>query len=409
MMPLNPKIWTTNLIAMTCWITLLSDVKGSSNDTIFQRLILCSEQNVVGKFIDRDSLVFIDTTINNQDLVLGLDILFDKIEGFSISGDSTFCPGDTLTLSIPRFNQTEWSNGSTGNSITISQAGSYSVSVRNSSGCTASDAIDIDQSDPSIDLTKKDQTCFNQIDGEISVVINNSINSLNYSLSLYQDSLLIDQKSIEDDKVIVVYEELDVGMYNILLVDEFNCSHNTSTQILEADTLLSGLSNSVVALASTDTNIELNSNFEIASVECFPVDNVVECNPQLVSVRSDSSFQLELIIADATGCVIVESLPVEIDNDLIIYAPNAFSPNEDGVNDSYFFSFGSQVIGINSFELFDRWGNRIIDKRQVRVQEDLIASSEFTEFSPGLYFYTTKIELRNGSIVNKNGSINVVK
>lgn len=53
------------------------------------------------------------------------------------NGPTTFCEGDDVTLSttVP-YSQYLWSNGATTSSITVTAAGSYSVAVTNSNGCS---------------------------------------------------------------------------------------------------------------------------------------------------------------------------------------------------------------------------------------------------------------------------------
>nr|MBK9652412.1 T9SS type A sorting domain-containing protein [Bacteroidota bacterium] len=57
----------------------------------------------------------------------------------SISGVTTICsPGSTVLTANAGFSSYSWSTGSTLQSITVSSPGTYTVSVANSSGCTAS-------------------------------------------------------------------------------------------------------------------------------------------------------------------------------------------------------------------------------------------------------------------------------
>jgi gliding motility-associated-like protein len=75
---------------------------------------------------------------------------------------------------------------------------------------------------------------------------------------------------------------------------------------------------------------------------------------------SDSgTFCVELIVTTANGCVDSITHCVIIQPDYTIYIPNAFSPNGDNMNDTFF----PQGIGLNekTFEMFifDRWGNLI--------------------------------------------------
>ncbi|MDQ3279882.1 MAG: hypothetical protein M3Q69_00550 [Acidobacteriota bacterium] len=53
------------------------------------------------------------------------------------SGPTTFCAGESVTLTAPSGYTYSWSNGATTQSIQVTQSGNYSVTVSNASGCTA--------------------------------------------------------------------------------------------------------------------------------------------------------------------------------------------------------------------------------------------------------------------------------
>ena len=71
------------------------------------------------------------------------------------------------------------------------------------------------------------------------------------------------------------------------------------------------------------------------------------------------TYCVELIVTTTNGCVDSITHCVIIQPDYTIYIPNAFSPNDDNVNDTFF----PQGIGLDDkkFEMFifDRWGNLI--------------------------------------------------
>jgi hypothetical protein len=59
----------------------------------------------------------------------------------SASGPTTFCSGGNVTLTASTGTAYLWSNGATTNAITVSSAGSYTVRVTQSGGCSATSAI----------------------------------------------------------------------------------------------------------------------------------------------------------------------------------------------------------------------------------------------------------------------------
>ncbi len=72
-----------------------------------------------------------------------------------------------------------------------------------------------------------------------------------------------------------------------------------------------------------------------------------------------SCYNVVLEVTSIDGCVDVDSQQVCIDPDVIIYVPNAFTPNDDGVNDEFIPMM--EGIDPDNYQLwvFDRWGNMI--------------------------------------------------
>lgn len=69
----------------------------------------------------------------------------------SSSGSTTFCSGESVTLSAPASYTYTWSNGSVSQSITVSQSGNYSVQVTDGNNCTAqSDPVVVSVNQPSV-------------------------------------------------------------------------------------------------------------------------------------------------------------------------------------------------------------------------------------------------------------------
>jgi gliding motility-associated-like protein len=70
-------------------------------------------------------------------------------------------------------------------------------------------------------------------------------------------------------------------------------------------------------------------------------------------------YNVELVVTNAYGCSDTTYRTVVIGDDITIYIPNAFTPNGDGVNDSFIV----QGVGINekdfTMQIFDRWGEKI--------------------------------------------------
>ncbi len=69
------------------------------------------------------------------------------------------------------------------------------------------------------------------------------------------------------------------------------------------------------------------------------------------------SYLVQLVVISNFGCRDSTIKIIRIDEDFALYVPNAFSPNSDGTNDTFF----AKGFGIKEFKMFifDRWGEQI--------------------------------------------------
>ena len=80
-------------------------------------------------------------------------------------------------------------------------------------------------------------------------------------------------------------------------------------------------------------------------------------SPLPYTYADTGTYIIMLITATQYGCVDTAKETIIIEPDFVFYIPNAFSPNDDGVNDT----FSGKGIFISKYEMriFDRWGNLI--------------------------------------------------
>ncbi len=83
------------------------------------------------------------TDKNNCVITSGAQIESDGSLQVSLGKDTSICEGDKIILSPGVFNSYTWQDNAVTPTYTVTQAGTYSVKVTNSLGCTATDSIQI--------------------------------------------------------------------------------------------------------------------------------------------------------------------------------------------------------------------------------------------------------------------------
>lgn len=88
-----------------------------------------------------------------------------------------------------------------------------------------------------------------------------------------------------------------------------------------------------------------------------------------------------------------------------IFVPNVFTPNGDGRNDKLLV-FGNYVSTIR-FQVFNQWGELLFVSENMNTGWD--GTYRGRPQPVGVYAYTLKVVLQDGTVVNKNGSVNLIR
>ena len=96
-----------------------------------------------------------------------------------------------------------------------------------------------------------------------------------------------------------------------------------------------------------------------------------------------------------------------IEPDFMFYIPNAFTPDGDGINDSFI----GQGMFVNEFEMliFDRWGNLIYKTDDITKPWDGKANSGNESAQMDVYIYLIKVTDFKLTKHSYRGTVTLVK
>lgn len=100
-------------------------------------------------------------------------------------------------------------------------------------------------------------------------------------------------------------------------------------------------------------------------------------------------YTVRLITTSPKGCMDTTYSVVRIRGEFAIFIPDAFTPNEDGVNDH----FSALGIGIKDFELhiFDRWGSEIFTSANLEKGWDGTTNNSQKQCQADVYVYIIRV------------------
>lgn len=117
------------------------------------------------------------------------------------------------------------------------------------------------------------------------------------------------------------------------------------------------------------------------------------------------TYIVTLIATDDKGCVDTIRKPIMILEEFYIYVPNTFTPNEDDINEG----FSVSMVNIASFkmEIYNRWGQKIVTTNDPYFIWDGTYKGKVVP--DGTYSYKISYTARNGMEGKLIGHINVLR
>lgn len=131
-----------------------------------------------------------------------------------------------------------------------------------------------------------------------------------------------------------------------------------------------------------------------------------------VTILPPATALYTLEVEDGFGCRAVESVYVAVDKRIRIFVPDAFSPNDDGINDRLVLYAGAEVAQALVFRVFDRWGGLIFEQRNFESNDESAGWNGTTRGKPapaGVYIWQAEVRLINGATLRVQGEVNLLR
>jgi len=310
-------------------------------------------------------------------------ITVNSIPDVAIIGNPIVCIGDDLLLSAsfsPNVVSFEWSGGGVFNttdlSITVSPADTtvYQLSVIDVNGCENTDTLTaLIQFPIQADAGGTAAFCSG---GSVQL---SATGGLNYT---WNPPLGLSDPNIANP----VAAPLNTTQYT---VTASNFCFSDTASVLVTVHQLPVVNAGPDATINVGESIILNGSVESeasglefswspgnglsSSIQLNPV-----ANPLVTTVYTLSA-------TDSNGCMAADTMRLEVTNIFEVLIPNAFSPNQDGVNDNFGIVRTKGVKELLEFKIYNRWGQLIFETNDTNTRWD--GSFKGTPQEMGVYVY----------------------
>jgi gliding motility-associated-like protein len=245
-----------------------------------------------------------------------------------------------------------WDDGSVGDERQRLTTGTYTVTVTSGRGCTIGGAVTLTAPEVLVaSIGTLPATCVDSLPALVITDLQGGVGP--YVLSTDPTGGFRPVIAFPDTVKVAP------GLTLLQLEDANGC-------LLEETFDLAGPPNSAITLTPArpvisqgdSVEITINSELDLAGYTLIPGPEGVQAgNSFFVGPLQTTTYLVAVV--DSAGCAASAMVEVIIDDFVPVYAPTAFSPNEDGVNDAFRIYAKPVVVAFSNFNIYDRWGNLI--------------------------------------------------
>ena len=258
----------------------------------------------------------------------------------------------TVTGGTPSYSY-RWSNGYDMTEIIELCEGTYNLTVSDANGCITSKSFSIIQPEAmTASATATDVTCYGSNDGKIVVSVSGGTSPYLYSLNEFM------YQSTTDNQI----SELSAGLHVIYITDAKNCTTRTEAIVGAPERIVAEYE--VVNTSCKEAQDgEIHISVEGGHQPYYLTSNEISSMPleENSAVKDLRSGTYHFIITDESGCSYsLKNIRIPENQNECIHIPNVFTPNGDGINDSWEISNISMYPDAQIF-VFNRWGQKMYE------------------------------------------------
>jgi gliding motility-associated-like protein len=328
-----------------------------------------------------------------------------------VSNDTTICDGGQATLTASGGANYNWSNG--GNTATINVSPSvtttYTVTVDNGGGCSATDDVVVTlEPSPTVDFTVDTTNGCEPL----TVNFTDMSNGISYLWDFGDGNTSTAQNPTHTYQNAGTYSvNLEVGSAN-------GCTNNlTKNAYIEVyPTPIASFSYSPITPNYENPTVSfvdqsINADFWHWNFGDFSsgLNTSIIQNPTH-DYNQQGDYTIWLVVTSQYGCIDSTSKNITVIGEpMTLYIPNAFSPDDNGVNDK--FMIGAHAYDPESYniQIFDRWGKKVYESDDIMEGWNGQFMNTNDHASIDTYVFIINIKDLMGKAYKEYGEVNLIR
>ncbi len=335
-------------------------------------------------------------------------VIINPLPAVNAGDDSIICLGKTTILNATGAQSYSWlphafiSCTDCSNPIANpSNTTKYFVSGKNNAGCIATDSVLVDVKQPSkVSIEGPDSLCIGSII---------TLNASGEEIYNWQPVNIITQTSGSQTSS----TPIKTTVYSVIGTDTKGCFSDTVFKTVNV------FSYPTIQIPDSAVTIETGSNYQIkvtgsedvTSWQWTPANwlSCITCAQPLATPKSTTTYNVQA--KNIAGCTVEKNITITVlCKNEVLFIPNTFSPNGDGMND-YFYPRGKGFT-VKSLRIFSRWGSIVFEQSNFVPNNQSYGwngTYKGNALQPDVYVFLIEVVCDNGQVFTSKGNITLLR
>ncbi|MFQ5447153.1 MAG: gliding motility-associated C-terminal domain-containing protein, partial [Saprospiraceae bacterium] len=218
--------------------------------------------------------------------------------------------------------------------------------------------------------------------------------------------------SVQTNSFPLIFNNLEAGPHQLTFLDAVGTTVMEEVLVPEPTPLFVDLGQDVTLDLGDSQTLSPITNFTADTWVWTPPDylDCVDCATVVSTPQEDITYTL--VATDANGCTATDEVTITVTLVRRVYVPNAFSPNNDGINDNLTVFAGKQVANIRTFRIFNRWGAVVYEHFNLPPNDPALGwDGRFKgkEMDAGVFAWFAEVEFLDGQTELFEGDVTLMR
>lgn len=289
-------------------------------------------------------------------------------------------------------------------SVSDLTAGLYHSIVSDDNGCITDITVEINSPEPiTVETSVVDPDCSGPQSGVFYV--SNVTGGVSPYIHTFENRVLSQGQKLTG---------LSEGIYTLITKDNNGCI------VLNQDTLVAAIIPTIKVLNENIT-IELGDSIRLIALTnttdvqvLWTPSEALTCSICLetsILPLDDVTYNISIVTKD--GCEVNGQTKVKVVKNRSFVMSNVFTPNSDGINDKITYFAGKDVIKLESFNIYDRWGNLVFIAENIPAsgvaEIDWNAEFKGQYLQNGVFTWVANVLYLDKEIINYKGNLTILR